>query len=313
MSKEIYVQIISDNKSSKTGLNINKQLDPYYYGYTITELHHFYGMYNYIKIIKVPDDTKITKLSAADVFNKYKNNDDKFDKSANIYTFDKFICCQTYPLYDIKTAIALNLKITPKYIRGMCHAFRDDVLNKADIWDELKNSGLEFKYDNYVLDYASQRGFINVLNWWKNSGLKLKYTEHALDSASAFGHIDVLNWWLDSGLPLKYSEKAMDFVSSLDNVNVLDWWKNSGLPLKYSENAIDNSYYKDHINVLEWWKNSGLPLKYTEKAMHNSGSIDVLEWWKNSGLPLKYFKNGSHLNRIFPVRNWWEYSGLPLN
>ena len=113
-----------------------------------------------------------------------------------------------------------------------------------------------------TMDWASNNGHIEVLNWWNNSGFESKYSQNAIDWASENGHIDVLNWWKNSGLELTYSQNAMDLASAKGHINVLNWWKNSGFESKYRGDAIDLASEYGHIDVLEWWKNSGLELKY---------------------------------------------------
>jgi hypothetical protein len=286
MSKQIYVQFISDDKSDKTGLNISEIACTHSY-YTIEELHHlyFYKFDKLIRIIKVPDDAKITTKRQSRYLNSVSNEYIDLD----FYTSDKIIVCQTYPLYDIKTAIALNLKITPKYIKNMCDLANTDVLDKVDIWNELKNSGLKFEYDNYVLEWASQNGLINVLEWWKNSGLELKYNERALTLASHYGHVAVLEWWKQSGLELKYDEAPLDWASSNGQVAVLEWWKQSGLELKYSAQSLCWASQNGHLGILEWWKNSGLPLKhFNQSILIYAKSVDILNWWKTSLSPVQW-------------------------
>ena len=42
---------------------------------------------------------------------------------------------------------------------------------------------------------ASANGHINILRWFKNSGLEFKYTENAIGWASLRGHIKILEWF----------------------------------------------------------------------------------------------------------------------
>uniref|UniRef100_A0A6C0E7A1 Ankyrin repeat protein n=1 Tax=viral metagenome TaxID=1070528 RepID=A0A6C0E7A1_9ZZZZ len=114
-----------------------------------------------------------------------------------------------------------------------------------------------------VLEYASQNGHVNVLEWWKNSKLPFNYDEKVLEYASQNGHVNVLEWWKNSKLPCNYDENVLKLASSNGHINVLDWWKNSGLPLKYYDNVLDYYHSNDgDIKVLEWWRNSGLPFQY---------------------------------------------------
>jgi hypothetical protein len=64
------------------------------------------------------------------------------------------------------------------------------------------------------MDYASEQGHIELLDWWLHSGLKLQYTENAMNRASEKGHIKVLDWWLASGITeLKYSPESIQYYS----------------------------------------------------------------------------------------------------
>jgi ankyrin repeat protein len=141
--------------------------------------------------------------------------------------------------------------------------------NYMNILDGFSNLGLisllESKYTDYALNWASQEGHINVLEWWKKSNLKLKYTDHALDWASLHGHINVLEWWKKSNLKLKYTSRALNWASESGHINVLEWWKNSGLKLKYDScMVIENKTPHGHIigRSKWWWESSGLIINY---------------------------------------------------
>ncbi len=106
--------------------------------------------------------------------------------------------------------------------------------------------------------------------WWVHSGLELKYTEYAMNWASEFGRIEVLDWWLHSGLILQYTENAMHWASRCGCINVLDWWLASGIPdLKYIPELI-RSYSE---NVQKWWDTSGLPLRMISASTKSSRKI----------------------------------------
>ena len=48
---------------------------------------------------------------------------------------------------------------------------------------------------NGLIDWASENGHVNVLEWFKNSGYEFKYTSNAIDWASENGHVNVLKWF----------------------------------------------------------------------------------------------------------------------
>ena len=45
------------------------------------------------------------------------------------------------------------------------------------------------------LEITSKNGHISVLDWFKNSGFEFKYDEWAINSASTAGHIAVVDWF----------------------------------------------------------------------------------------------------------------------
>jgi len=121
----------------------------------------------------------------------------------------------------------------------------------------VSNDILSIIYSYITTDELSIYGNVEGLNIQKKYNI-LKYTIWAMNWTSQYGHVDVLEWWKNSGLELKYNDFAMDLASEDGHINVLDWWKNSGLELKYTDDAMLYASYCGHINVLEWWKNSGL-------------------------------------------------------
>jgi len=178
------------------------------------------------------------------------------------------------------------------------------------------NSGLEMRYTEVAMDFASANCNIKVLDWWKMRALKmslpleqsLKYSSNSLDiyNANPDDYIFVLNWWkqlsIETGLPMKYTELAM--YNCRNSVKLLNWWKNSGLEIKYDERCIDRIDIEDdkrYVSLLNWWlkfsKETKLPIKYTKVAIdemiqqYSADYIPFLMWWKQSGLELKYSKS----------------------
>jgi ankyrin repeat protein len=192
-----------NNFQFKPGLNIFDDSQCYFADKE--NIHTSYGFGCWIRLVVAPNNSKIIK-------------------HCNFNT-DKIIVSNEFQLYSLKTIIKFNLNITDLYISEVC-----------------------------------KRGKANILEWWKNSGLELKYNESALNWASSFGHVNVLEWWKKSGLELKYTASALNSASQNGQVEVLEWWKNSGLELKQLKHihALNSASLYGQVEVLEWWKNSGL-------------------------------------------------------
>ncbi len=164
-------------------------------------------------------------------------------------------------------------------------------------------------------DKASERGQIDLLQWWKDSSLSLHYTKDSIERACSLGNITVLSWWEQSGLTLRYSTRAMQYASQRSNFAVWNWWCRSGLDLRYCTRLIDGLSMLGNVAALEWWKNSGLELKYTTRAMDLAEGPDTLQWWRQSGLTLQFSVNGTGLRNALVHQDretaaWWMESGL---
>ena len=221
----------------------------------------------------------------------------------------------------------------------IAHACREGDINRLNYYknnasiktynDPLLDS-IELKYtlkgiminNTSALDWASEMGYVNILEWWKNLKIQLQYSEYALDHASVNRHFDVLEWWLKSKLPLKYSEYALDQASENGHVDVIDWWLKSNLPLKNSKDAINMASKNGHIDVLNKLfdesqnksKYFGVYaiLKYDTQALDfasENGHLKILEWWGNSNLHFKYSvlaMDSASKNGHVDVLNWWK-------
>ncbi len=73
------------------------------------------------------------------------------------------------------------------------------------------------------MDYASENGHVDVLEWWKNSGLKLKYSYNSLILSCIHDKVNVLKWWFGSGLKCKYSKHLIAITDNNDAYNCLQW------------------------------------------------------------------------------------------
>jgi hypothetical protein len=169
-----------------------------------------------------------------------------------------------------------------------------DILNKTNLnIFVIKNN--EVLYKNDIINNASSRGNIQVLEWFKNSGYEFKYDEYPICWASRYGHVQVLEWFKNSGYEFKYDELAINWASRNEHVHVLEWFKNSGYEFKYDELAIIWASYRGHNQVLEWFKNSGYKFKYAKDAIHyaSNGNIQVLKFFSNNINIKKLIKNSS--------------------
>ena len=154
--------------------------------------------------------------------------------------------------------------------------FSFDILHKTDlnIFVIENNKAL---YMNNIINNASKNGHIQVLEWFKNSGYEFKYDEWAINNASDNGHIQVLEWFKNSGYEFKYNEWAINYASNNGHIKVLEWFKNSGYEFKYSASAIywasDIIYWackNGNIQVLKFYSNNvniKKLIKYTQKII----------------------------------------------
>jgi hypothetical protein len=206
------------------------------------------------------------------------------DPSGDKWRANRIILGEKYSLFDPKTYELFGLNIKANiYIVNFASEY-----GNVQFLQWWKQSGIDLDYScSKALNDASENGHVNILEWWKHSGIMLYYNEYPIHRASYNGNYVILDWWLKSGLELKYSEYAIAWASGNGHVAVLDWWLKSGLELKYNHDAMDTASKNGHIDVLNWWLNSGLELKYSNKAIEWAKINDqdlVLAWWKNSGL-----------------------------
>jgi len=123
-------------------------------------------------------------------------------------------------------------------------------------------SGKDDKYEKSILNWASEQGYVAVLDWWYNltSKSQLKYTRFAIHSASSNGHIAVLDWWknksiLDS-IELKYNKFVLYYASEKGQLSVLYWWIDSGLEIEIDGMLLVlSSNIASNIEIVNWWKN----------------------------------------------------------
>jgi len=149
--------------------------------------------------------------------------------------------------------------------------------------ETYKLFGLDITQNKYIVDFASQYGRIDFLEWFKNSGLKLDYSSNSMDWPSYYCRSSVLQWWKESGLESKYSDRSLDWASSKGHINILNWWLKSGLELKYTQNSMDQASNNKNLDVLNWWLKSGLKLRYNyetyTRALYKNETI--AQWWRD--------------------------------
>ncbi|KAJ3121850.1 hypothetical protein HK098_003335 [Nowakowskiella sp. JEL0407] len=172
-------------------------------------------------------------------------------------------CC-----YNGNTAI-LDLWLETKLPSEL--TFASYVLSYAVAYGKLevlkwwKSNGLELIYFDSTLpmDRASGAGFLEILKWLKDeSGMEIKYSDNAIYWASYNGHVDVLEFWKNSGLPI--FEQMNPYTNFLDvathngHVDVLEWWLKSGYKLQYSYDGYMFAKMSRKRELIEWWEKSGL-------------------------------------------------------
>lgn len=214
-----------------------------------------------------------------------------FPHDKKIYSFDK---TRPYGMTEINSPANNEYKFNS--VR-----FRSNMIILGKKYSLLDNNtyqkfNLDPKENIHIINNISAEADIESLNLWKSFGTDLEYTR-AMDYASEAGRIQTLDWFFNSGLDLKYSEHAMDVIrrehnlrfdlendariKSYTKVKVLDWWFNSGLKLKYSKQALCNAYYAKNVPVLDWWIRSGLNLKYSDKTIDDAvrRRFESYEWF----------------------------------
>jgi hypothetical protein len=168
--------------------------------------------------------------------------------------------------YIISNREQINFDITKHQIQSF------DILHKTHL-NIFVVFDKQLLYKNNIIFNASHRGHIQVLEWFKNSGYNFEYDVYSINYASWKGHIQVLEWFKNSGYKFKYDENAITMASRNENIHILDWFKNSGYEFKYNENAVNSASSIGDIQVLEWFKKSGYKFKYNKHAFKTKYNI----------------------------------------
>jgi hypothetical protein len=205
-------------------------------------------------------------------------------------------------------------------------------------WWARSPSFLEKYYDAEVLNGASMKGFIHVLEWWRRSGLPLKYTERALEQASSKGHLHVLEWWRELALqnPIVALKPGRSLLGAAQygNTAIIRWWEDSGITVGHQEHVCKMASRWGQLNVLELWRE----LRGDDKISYDSqilseptihAHVAVLDWWckyahgelpgmKGKGKRVEYKimdieeALDDSLGDQAVVRRWWAEHGLNL-
>ena len=99
------------------------------------------------------------------------------------------------------------------------------------------------EYTANAMNWASENGHVNVLDWWKNSGLKLKYTTKAFYVGGK-----VRNWWINSGLTTNHLFNNTIQVPIKDHLDMLRDILNEKIGIQPYEKSIAHSKYKSLEN-----------------------------------------------------------------
>ncbi|ANB51121.1 hypothetical protein [Powai lake megavirus] len=198
--------------------------------------------------------------------------------------------------------------------------FSDSIYNEDQIIEILNwwlNSSLKLCYDNNLIKYCYNYGYIKVLDLLKNYKLPIYNNSDLFDNGCHIFHIEselfkIIKWWHNSGLELKYTNRFIDNLSIMGHTKIINWILDNNLKFEYTTDALD---YAKHVDMLEWWKKSGFELKYTNMSIDRLGqygySENILQWWFDSGLELRYTENSIknallYKNKIL-LKKWLLY------
>jgi hypothetical protein len=134
-------------------------------------------------------------------------------------------------------------------------------VEQLDIW---KSSGLEMKYDSYVLIKAAHRDDYDVLDWWGAQKVSFNFDESLYELSQLIDTADttLLSHWIQNDWLFVYSEYAISYAIKFGYFHRIKWWCDSGLELKYSPTSIETmnlyAYFKPKIeNKKKTFTNGG--------------------------------------------------------
>ena len=189
----------------------------------------------------------------------------------------------TYLLYflDIKTII--NISILSKN--------QNLLLKNTKSINELlliliNNHTLDIPY---IINCASAKNYINLLEWIHESINKFLYSEITINVAAKNAHIDILQFF-HSNYKIYDIDRALKLAARYNHVKVLEWFHNPlarSLPLNY-----DNPSQKVALPFLPGFHKNEYEIKNISAIIEEAcifGNVDILEWFKKNNYDIKYF------------------------
>ena len=95
-----------------------------------------------------------------------------------------------------------ELNILKKYVKTLKKINSGNIyyaLGLINVLKKLEQNDEHF-YSHESINYASDGGHVNILEWFKNSKFEFRYSKHAINWASENGHVNILEWFKNSKL-----------------------------------------------------------------------------------------------------------------
>src|SRR5271169_5590623 len=106
-------------------------------------------------------------------------------------------------------------------------------LNKLIMNHEIYKSILQINNvnDKSILETCYKKGLIDILQNYYQFGKNIIIND-GIDWASEYGHLQILEWFKNFGFEFKYSDRAINYASTRGYIGILEWFKNSGFEFK---------------------------------------------------------------------------------